>query len=134
MSFNRAKYEYFFPAKVFRCACLSEIIQKCHDNGYFSFTEIVDELTEHTFLDNTDSKVFSVKCGELKKDCIFVCEKHLAIVVFAKKHFSCTDVPQATNMAITYDLGKKETYCTGCIKHYLQIMYNYFYHINFECS
>ena len=22
MSFNRSKYEYFFPSKVFRCACL----------------------------------------------------------------------------------------------------------------
>ena len=132
MSFNRAKYEYFFPSKVFRCACLGEIIENCCNNGYYSFTEIVDELSKHSFLDNTDNKVFSVKCGELNRDCIFVCEKHLGIVLFAKKTFSCTDVPQPTNTTITYNFGKKETYCVGCIKHYLQLMYDYFYYVNFD--
>ena len=92
MSFNRLKYEYFFPSKVFRCACLGQIIENCCDNGHYSFTEIVDELNNHTFLDNDDNKIFSVKCGELNRDCIFVCEKHLGIVLFAKKKFSCTDI------------------------------------------
>ena len=92
MSFNRSKYEYFFPSKVFQCACLGQIIEHCCDNGYYSFTEIVDELNNHTFLDNDDSKIFSVKCGALNRDCIFVCEKHLGIVFFAKKKFSCTDI------------------------------------------
>ena len=136
MSFNRAKYEYFFPSKVFRCACLGQIIENCRDNGLYSFTEIVDELSNHTFLDSDYSKVFAVKCGNLNRDCIFVCEKHLGIVLFVKKTFSCTDVPQLTNTTITYNFGKKETYCVGCIKHYLKLMYNYFYYVNFDlkCS
>ena len=136
MSFNRSKCEYFFPSKVFRCACLGEIIENCSQNGLYSFTEIVDEISTYTFLDNDDSKVFALKCGNLKRDCIFVCEKHLGIVLFAKKTFSCTDVPQLTNTTITYNFGKKETYCIGCIKHYLQLMYNYFYYVNFDlkCS
>ena len=64
MSFNRLKYEYFFPSKVFRCACLGQIIENCCDNG------------------------------------------------------------------------QKETYCVGCIKHYLKLMYNYLYYVNFDlkCS
>ena len=132
MSFNRSKYEYFFPSKVYRCACLGQIIENCCDNGSYSFTEIVDELTHHTFLDNKDDKVFSVKCGELKKDCIFVCEKHLGIILFAKKRYSCTDVSHSMNTTITYNFGKKETYCAGCIKHYLQLMYHYFYYVNFD--
>ena len=136
MSFNRSKYEYFFPSKVFRCACLGEIIQNCHDHGLYSFTEVVDELSTHTFLDNDHSEIFAVKCGNLNRGCIFVCEKHFGIVLFAKKTFSCTDVPQPTNTTITYNFGKKETYCVGCIKHYLQLMYNYFYYVNFDlkCS
>ena len=136
MSFNRSKYEYFFPLKVYRCACLGEIIQNCYDHGLYSFTEIFDELSTHSFLDNDDSKIFAVKCGNLKRDCIFVCEKHLGIVLFAKKTFSCTDVPQPTNTTITYNFDKKETYCVGCIKHCLQLMYNYFYYVNFDlkCS
>ena len=134
MSFNRSKYEYFFPLKVYRCACLK--IENCCDNGLYSMTEIVDELSTHTFLDNKDDKIFSVKCGELNRDCIFVCEKHLGIVFFVKKKFTCTDNPQPTNTTITYNLGKKETHCVGCIKHYLKLMYNYFYYVNFDlkCS
>ena len=136
MSFNRAKYEYFFPSKVFRCACLGQIIDNCRDNGLYSFTEIVDELSNQTFLDNDDNKIFAVKCGELNRDCIFVCKKHLGIVLFAKKTFSCTDNPQPANTTISYNDGKKETYCIGCIKHNLKLMYNYFYHVNFDlkCS
>ena len=135
MSFNRSKYEYFFPSKAYRCACLGELIDKCADNGYFSFTEIVDELTNHTFLDNDNEEILAVKCGELNRDCIFVCENHLGIVLFAKKTFSCTDNPQPTNTTITYNTGK-ETYCVGCIKHYLKSMYHYFYYVNFDlkCS
>ena len=132
MSFNRAKYEYFFPSKVFRCACLGQIIDNCRDNGLYSFTEIVDKLNSNSFFDNDDSKIFSVKCGELNSAFIFVCEKHLGIVIFAKKTFSCTDNPQPVNTTISYNDGKKETYCIGCIKHYLKLMYNYFYHINFD--
>ena len=122
MSFNRSKYEYFFPSKVYRCACLK--IENCCDNGLYSMTEIVDELSTHTFLDNKDDKIFSVKCDELNRDCIFVCEKHLGIVFFAKKKFTCTDNRQPTNTTIAYNLGKKETHCVGCIKHYLKLMYN----------
>ena len=132
MSFNRAKYEYFFPSKVFRCACLGQIIDNCRDNGLYSFTEIVDKLNSNSFFDNDDSKIFSVKCGELNSAFIFVCEKHLGIVIFAKKTFSCTDNPQPVNTTISYNDGKKETYCIGCIKHYLKLMYNYFYHVNFD--
>ena len=136
MSFNRAKYEYFFPSKVFRCACLGQIIDNCRDNGLYSFTEIVDKLNSNSFFDNDDSKIFSVKCGELNSAFIFVCEKHLGIVIFAKKTFSCTDNPQPVNTTISYNDDKKETYCIGCIKHYLKLMYNYFYHVNFDlkCS
>ena len=132
MSFNRAKYEYFFPSKVFRCACLGQIIDNCRDNGLYSFTEIVDKLNSNSFFDNDDSKIFSVKCGELNSAFIFVCEKHLGIVIFAKKTFLCTDNPQPVNTTISYNDGKKETYCIGCIKHYLKLMYNYFYHVNFD--
>lgn len=132
MSFNSKIYEYFFPSKVYRCACVSQIIDNCYDHGLYSFTEIVDELSTHRFLDNNNSKVFSTKCGSLKKDCIILCEKHLGIVLFAMKKYSCTNLPQETNTTIVYNLGKKETYCTGCIKHYMQLMYHYFYFVDFN--
>ena len=136
MFFNRSKYEYSFPPKVFRCACLGAIIEKCFDNGNYSLTEIADEISNHNFIGKDDNKIFSVKCGEQNRDCVFVCENHLGILLFAKKKFSCTDIPSPTNATVTYHDGKKETYCVGCIKHYLKLMYHYFYSVNFDlkCS
>ena len=136
MSFNRSKYEYFFPSKVFRCACLGAIIEKCCDNGNDSLTEIADEISNQTFHGKDENKIFSVKCSEQNRDCVFTCENHLGILLFAKKKFSCTDIPSPTNTTITYHTGKKETYCVCCIKHYLKLTYHYFYFVNFDlkCS
>ena len=136
MSFNREKYEYFFPSKVYRCACLAAVIEKCFDEGNYGMVEIVDELNNYTFLDQNKNKIFSVKCGEENQDCIFICENHLAVVLFAKKESACTDTPSLVNATISYSSGKKKTFCKGCIKPYLKTMYNYFYLVDFDlkCS
>ena len=77
-------------------------------------------------------KVFCVTCGDERKDCIFfVCEKHLAIVLLAKRKFVCTETEHEHTAAVEYD-GKKEVYCKGCIKHYLRLIFNYFYFVDFE--
>ena len=132
MSFNWTKYEYFFPSKVYRCACLGQVIENCRDNGIFSFVDIIDEISTHKFIDDDKNKLFAVKCGEKLKDCIFVCERHLSIIIFAKKDFSCTETPNEKNVTVIYSCGKEETYCVGCIRHYLKLMYNYFYFVDFD--
>ena len=136
MSFNREKYKNFFPSKVYRCVCVTGVIQECSDNGSYSLPEIVDEINNHSFFDEEKKKVFSIKYGDENKDCIFICETHLSIVLFAKKQFACTDAPSLENTTIAYCDGKKETFCKGCIKHYLKSMYNYFYFNDFDlkCS
>ena len=136
MSFSREKYQYFFPSKVYRCVCVGNVIQKCFDEGNHSLVEIVDEIDKYSFFDENKKKVFCIKCGDENKDCIFICEDHLAIVLFAKKKFTCTETPSLVNTTISYCSGKKETFCKGCIKHYLKTMYNYFYFVNFDlkCS
>ena len=136
MSFNREKYENFFPSKVYRCVCIANVIQRCFDNGSYSLPEIVDEINDHSFFGEEKKKVFSIKCGDENKDCIFICETHLSIVLFAKKQFACTDGPSLENTTIAYCDGKKETFCKGCIKHYLKILYNYFYfnYFDLKCS
>ena len=127
MSFNREKYEYFFPSKV----CVANVVQKCFDEGNHSLLEIVDEIDNYSFFDENKKKVFTIKCGEENKDCIFICEDHLAVVLFA-----CTDTPSSVNATISYCSGKEETFCKGCIKHYLKTMHNYFYFVDFnlKCS
>ena len=134
MSFNRSKYEYFFPSKVFRCACLGAVIEKCCDNGIYLLMDIIDEIAKYNFIDDNKNKKFAVKCGEQSKDCIFTCEKHLGIVLFVKKKFSCTDTPSDVNITVTYCCGKEEAYCVGCIRHYLKLMYHYFYFVNFDLN
>ena len=110
MSFNREKYEYFFPSKVYQCVCVAAIIQKCFDEGSYSMTEIVDEINNYSFFEKNKNKVFSIKCGQENKDCIFICENHLAIVLFSKKKFSCSDLPSLVNTTITHSCGEKETF------------------------
>ena len=131
MSSVHAKNEYFFPSKVFRCACLGGIIEKCFQEGIYAMADIVDELSRHCF-DDDFNKVFVVKCGEKSRDCIFTCEKHLSIILMAKREYVCTEIPCQTNVTVTYICNKKETYCTGCIRHYLKLMYHYFYFVNFD--
>ena len=132
MSFNRSKYEYFFPSKVYRCACIGHVIKNCRDHGIYSLVDIIDEVSTNNFIDGDKNKLFVVKCGEKSKDCIFVCERHLSIIIFAKRDFSCTETPSEVNITVHYSCGKEETYCTGCIRHYLKLMYNYFYFVDFD--
>ena len=131
MSFNREKYSNFFPTKVYRCPCLMEIVKDCYENDMNSFVEIHHEIWNFVLNNSEIGKVFAIKCGEEKKDCIFVCEKHLTIIIFAKKQFNCTDDPSFDNVTIFYNEDKStckgETYCKGCIKHYLKDSIRYFY-------
>ena len=134
MEFNHQKYEFFFPRKVYRCAFLSEVIQKSLDNGDHSLVDILDNIKSFNFYDDSllAEKVFSIKCGDNNKDCIFVCEKHLTIVLIAKRQFVCTQTEKSETATVKYVVGKKETYCKGCIKHYLKLMFHYFYFVDFE--
>ena len=132
MEFNRQKYEYFFPRKVYHCAYLGEVVQKRLRNDDYRLVDIVDNISNFNFYDKFEPKVFSVKCGDNNKDCIFVCEKHLGIVLFAKRQFVCTENETSQNATVKYADGKKETYCKGCIKHYLKLMFHYFNFADFE--
>ena len=136
MEFNCQKYEHFFPRKVYWCACLAEVIQKSLYNGNHSLVDILDNINNFKFYDECGKllagKVFSVKRGDNNKDCIFLCEKHLAIVLLAKMQFVCTQTENSETATVNYDVGKKERYCKGCIEHYFKLMFNYFYFVNFE--
>ena len=131
MSLNREKHSNFFPSRVYRCPCLLAIVEDCFENDLNSFIEIHDEIWNFELNNSDIGKVVAVKCGEQRKDCIFVCEKHLSIIIFAKKQFDCTDEPSFDNVTLFYNEDKNiwigRTYCKGCIKHYLRESICYFY-------
>ena len=60
MSFNREKYQYFFPSKVYRCVCVADVIQKCFDERDHSLVEIFDEIDKYSFFDENKKKVFAL--------------------------------------------------------------------------
>ena len=131
MYLNREKHSNFFPQKVYRCPCLLSIIEDCYENELNSFVELHDEVWNFA-LDNSDiGKVFAVKCGKKLKDCFFCCEKHLSIMIFAKKKFNCTEDQSFDNLTLYYNESKEvcigKTFCKGCIKHYLRDSICYFY-------
>lgn len=131
MTLNRSKNSNFFPSKVYRCPCLMGIIDFCRENDINSFVEIHDEVWDFVLNDGEIDKVFSVKCGENLKDCIFVCKKHLSIIIFGKKRYNCTDEPSFDNITVYYNEDKKtcngKTFCKGCIKNFLRKSICYFY-------
>ena len=110
MELNRQKYEYFFPRKIYSCACLSKVIQECFDDGDHSLVDILDNIKDFDFLGSSEllaDRIFCVKCGEEKKDYIFLCEKHLAIVLLAKRKIVCTQSENAKTATVEFD-GKKD--------------------------
>ena len=110
MQFNCQKYEFFFPRKVYRRACLSEVIQRSLDNGDHSLVDILDNIKSFNFYDDSllAEKVFSIKCGDNNKDCIFVCEKHLAIVLIAKRQFVCTQTKNSETALLSMLVVRKK--------------------------
>ena len=136
MTLNREKNAYFFPSKVYRCACLGQTVDYCFENDLNPFNEIHDEINSFVLSNGDMDKVFTTKCGENKKDCIFVCQKHLAIVILAKKTYSCTEKPKFDNTTVFYNSvdgnsSTTETFCSGCIRYYLRLTFEYFYHKDF---
>ena len=82
------KYEYFFPRKVYQCACLFQVIKESFHSGDHSLVEILNNIKNFDFFARYYEplvKVFCVTCGDERKDCIFVWEKHLAIVLLQKE-------------------------------------------------
>ena len=130
MTFNREKYSSFFPLKVYRCPCLMSVVDDCFENDLNTFVEIHDEILEFVFSRNDISKVFATKCGKDKENCIFVCEKHLAVIILGMKKYSCTEKPVFNNTTVLHFSNNErvgETYCTGCIKNFLRKSTGYFY-------
>ena len=131
MTLTTEKHANFFPQKVYRCPCLLSIIDYCHENDLNSFIELHDAVWDFILENGDMGKVFAVRCGEKKKDCIFCCEKHLAVMILAQEKFDCTDDQFFDNLTIYYNESKVmcvgKTFCTGCIKHYLRKSIGYFY-------
>ena len=129
MVYDRRKYEYFFPKKVYRCACLGQVITSCFHNGIYALSDIIDEIKEAECEET--KKIFCVKYGQRNENVVFSCAHHMGILIIVARRFDCTESPNDANVTISI-CGSIKTFCCGCIKKYLREMYNYYHFLNFN--
>ena len=124
MVYDRRKYEYFFPKKVYRCACLGKVISSCFQHGIYALSDIIDEIKE---TECTETKIFCVKCGQHDENVVFSCADHMSVLVIVAMRYKCTELPNETNITVS-----GQTYCRGCIRKCLREMYYYYHFLNFD--
>ena len=129
MVYDRRKYEYFFPRKVYRCACLGSVITSCLHDGIYALADIIDEIKQTECTESR--KVYCVKCGKNEQHVVFSCADHMAILIASAKMFDCTELPNDKNVTV-HLFDESKTYCCGCIRKYLQEMYYYYHFLNFD--
>ena len=129
---RRSIWSKFFPRKVYRCACLGEILEKCFLEEKISFLEIHDEIFTYV-LEHGLHRVFTAKCGENLKDLIMSCEKCASVMVYAQKKFNCTTQETFETLRLQYDpTDPEEIFCKYCVKKYLRKSIKYFYYYKFN--
>ena len=122
------KYDFLFLKRVYHCTCLRQAIEECLDNGEESFLDIV------CYLNHFDHKnglllrrIFSSIVGQNKEHCLFVCEALLRNVILGIRDFKCTASENDEETVCVDYHGKKEFYCPGCVRRYMELMYNCFF-------
>lgn len=129
---RRSIWSNFFPRRVYRCACLGEILEKCYLNDKLSFLEIHDEIFTYV-LEHGLYRVFTTKCGEKLEDLILSCEKCASVMVYAQKKFDCTATADFETLTLKLDPEDQEKiFCKYCVKKYLRKSIKYFYYYSFK--
>ena len=121
------KYNNFFPQKVYHCSCLNTVIISCLVDGLYCLGDICNKISQ---TDTPSKKLFCAKCGDEKKDVIFSCTDHMAMIIFSVKRYNYKNPNNSTATIHFYDETKG--YCRRCVKKYLQKMYCYYRHTIFD--
>ena len=80
------KYEYFFPRKVYRCACLFQVIEESFDTGDHSLVEILSNIKNFKFIAHYYeplAKFFCVTCGDVR--IVFLYVKNIWLLFYLQK-------------------------------------------------
>ena len=125
-----SKFEFLFPKRVYRCPCLHAAIEECFNNEDYSIADICHYLKDVDSKNVLSSRVFSTRVGENKEHCLFTCEQHLKTVLLALEKNVCVSPENDNTVSFEYSY-KKEVYCKNCLKHYMRLLYFYFYFVEF---
>ena len=125
-----SKFEFLFPKRVYRCPCLHAAIEECFNNEDYSIADICRYLKDVDSKNVLSSRIFSTRVGENKEHCLFTCEQHLKTVLLALEKNVCVLPENDDTVSFEYSY-KKEVYCKNCLKHYMRLLYFYFYFVEF---
>ena len=121
-----AKYEFFFPKKVYCCFYILNPVDQSFQSGEHSLADILYSIINFEYsLSLLSGNIFCTKVGEKRKDCLIICQAHLAIVLLSNRKFLCTSDDEETVRIRSNQ--KEELFCTGCVKQYFRQMYSYFF-------
>ena len=125
-----SKFEFLFPKRVYWCPCLHAAIEECFNNEDYSIADICRYLKDVDSKNVLSSRIFSTRVGENKEHCLFTCEQHLKTVLLASEKNVCVSPENDDTVSFEYSY-KKEVYCKNCLKHYMRLLYFYFYFVEF---
>ena len=100
MVYDRRKYEYFFPKKVYRCACLGKVITSCFQHGIYALSDIIDEIKESECTQT--KKIFCVKCGQHNENVVFTCADHMSVLVLLQSVISVVNYLMKETLLLVY--------------------------------
>ena len=124
---EESNYHYCYCRQTNKCA----LCQLCS----FLEDQKIDGLPPKKFLqkfynDRVKFLIFSTRVGENKEHCLFTCEQHLKTVLLALEKNVCISPENDNTVSFEYSY-KKEVYCKNCLKHYMRLLYFYFYFVEF---
>ena len=125
-----SKFELLFPKRVYRCPCLHDAIEECFHNDELSIADIVCYLKDIDSKNLLSTRIFSTRVGKNKEHCLFTCEAHLKTILLAVEKNMCTSSENDDTVCVEYS-DVKEVYCKDCLKHYMRLLYSYFYFVEF---
>ena len=133
MNSSLQKNEFFFPRKVYWCACLLQPVEESFNVGEHSLLDILFYIKNFDFAGHNYELLSNknVLCKSWwRKKGLFFCVWKTCGNCFACEKKNCTATEKENNATVEYN-KKKEVYCHVCIKHYMRLMYSYFHFVDF---
>ena len=125
-----SKFEFLFPKRVYRCPCPHATIEECFHNGEWSTGDIVCYLKDFDSKNLLSTRIFSTRVGKNMEHCLFTYEQHLKTVLLGVDKNMCISPENDDTVCVEYS-DVKEVYCKDCLKHYMRLLYSYFYFVEF---
>ena len=91
------RYENFIPKKVYRCPCLTYVVNQIHDANIRSYQLILDAISKSCLV---EEQVFSLRV-ENKTSCMLLCQAYL-ILILSEAKYECTSQSDSNFLTLAF--------------------------------